>query len=409
MKKKLALTPLIFCYESYRDELSLIIQKQRQLNIIQSFAEQWKNWNCSVAWNMCFGRFDPNCEPHITLLLQQSDHSTNLCLIEVFKIKPEQQPGTQQYYDSELGWLRGRRFPDDPILKHLPSVLETEQDIEVLRYRPFKRCTFSSYSHQFSDRIFGKQFADNRGAQIFSESQRLWNSSCEGHLDFEVAESICWNIKTQTLWQHAIDGKPLVKQLFSNHGVSLASRIGRAVATLNQSGIQPAHRFDGEKQMQRSSKYAQELARRLPDLSQSLTNLLQTLHVLHSQHSDKSNFKPLHGAPHAHQWLDCGDHLGLVDFDRICIGDPELDAATFIAEMDFENRKTVPVDELNGTFLDAYQQTAGKLNLPLLQAYRSHKRLAKALKAARSLRINGDVKARQHLGYAHQALKDLSL
>ncbi len=399
--------PSTSCYELHRDKFRLILQNAWRVNTIQMYAEHWVEWDPTVEWNKCYGRFDPGCEPHITLLLQQSDCSLHMCLIEIFKHKPDQQPGTLQYYDKELGWLRGKRFPDDPILKHLPSVLETEQEIEVLRYRPYKRCTFSSYSSHFSNRIFGKHFADNRGAQIFSESQRLWNAACEGRLGFKVAQSICWNIKNQTLWQHAIDGKPLVKQLFSDNGIIIAADIGQAAASITISGIQPAMHFDGKAQMQRSTKYAHELSTRLPDLSQTLSDLLQSLRLLHACSPDASNHKPLYGAQHAHQWLDCGDHLGLVDFDRICCGDPELDAATFIAEMDFEDRKSVPVDELNGTFLDAYQHTAGKLNLQLLQAYRSHKRLAKALKAARSIRMYGERMARQYLFYAQQALRDI--
>jgi thiamine kinase-like enzyme len=173
---------------------------------------------------------------------------------------------------------------------------------------------------------------------------------------------------------------------------------------MTKSKLQPALHFDGQAQMRRSKKYAQELAKRMPDLSDSLNDLLESLALQHAQQSKEAKLKPLHGAPHAHQWLDCGDTLGLVDFDRTCLGEPELDATTFIAEMDFEDRQTVPVDELNHAFLEAYQQTAGKLDTDLLKAYRSHKRLAKALKAARFLRVNGDTKARKHLNFAHRAL-----
>ena len=96
--------------------------------------------------------------------------------------------------------------------------------------------------------------------------------------------------------------------------------------------------------------------------------------------------------------------MGLVDFDRICFGDPELDAATFIAEMDFEDHQAVPVEEINGLFLEAYQSVAGPLDNDLLQAYRAHKRLAKALKAARALRVDGDLKAMRHIDFACRAL-----
>jgi hypothetical protein len=292
-------------------------------------------------------------------------------------------------------------------LKHLAEVLNTGNNIEILRYRPSKRCTFSVYSEPLAGKIFGKQFIDNRGAQIFAESQRLWNAACEERLNFTVAKPIRWDLKTQTLWHHAIEGQSLVEQLFSIDGIDIAARIGLAAAGMTRSGITPVLQFDGNSQLLRTTKYANELVVRVPDLSNDLKKILHRLHVIHARSATEP--KPLHGAPHAHQWLNCGDRLGLVDFDRTCMGEPELDAATFIAEMDFEDREKVPVEELNGTFLDAYQYIAGKLDKQLLAAYRSHKRLAKALKAVRSLRVNGDKKARKHLAYADQALRGVQV
>jgi hypothetical protein len=98
-------------FKLHQDKLLLILQNDWRSKIIQIFAEHWHEWNASTLWNKCYGRFDPDCEPYMTMLLQQSDCSFHMCLIEVFKLKPELKSGTLQYYDNELGWLRGRRFP----------------------------------------------------------------------------------------------------------------------------------------------------------------------------------------------------------------------------------------------------------------------------------------------------------
>lgn len=395
------------CYEQFRDKLHLVSQTEWQHRVIETFSETCPEWDVSTVWKNCYGRFDPDSEPYISLLLQQPDCSQNMCLIEVFSQKPELQNDIQEYRDSQLGWLRGRHFPNDPKLVHLTSVLDSEQGVEILRYRPTKRCTFSVYSEQTASKIFGKQFVDNRGAQIYAESQRLWNAACEDRLNFRVAKPIRWDIKTQTLWHHAIEGQALVEKLFSTDGVNIVARMGTAAGGMTKSGIKPVLCFDGQDQLRRTTKYANELVHRVPGLSSDLYNIFQIIRLLHARHTTK--LRPLHGAPHAHQWLECGDCLGLVDFDRTCMGEPELDAATFIAEMDFEDREKVPVDELNATFLDAYQDIAVKLDQCLLAAYRCHKRLAKALKAARSLRVNGDQKARKHVAFANQSLRDVLL
>jgi len=48
-----------------------------------------------------------------------------------------------------------------------------------------------------------------------------------------------------------------------------------------------------------------------------------------------------------HQWLVDGDgRLGLVDFDRYALGEPELDIATFLVELETESPRAVPMAEL---------------------------------------------------------------
>ncbi len=396
-------------YDQYRQQLVLVSSDQWKYRIIDYLSIRWPEWNQTSVWKTCWSRFDPNShdQPYLSLQLQEKGCSRHICLIEISLQEPANDGGLVLINDDVLGWIKIRRFPNDPVLSALPAVFsEYKDDFEVLRYRPYKRCTFRYQTTGSASPVFGKMFADQRGQTIHHESLALWKAANTGQLKFQVAKPMNWDAHTNTVWQTAIHGKPLVDQLFSSDGEVVAKRIGKAAASLTTSQLKPMLYFDGQAQMQRTQKYANELTQRLPVLTDSLSNLLHSLKHIHAKHSDHSRLKPIHGAPHAHQWLDCGEQLGLVDFDRFCLGDPELDAATFIGEMDFEDRKIVPVDELNAVFLDAYQSIAGKLDSELFQAYRSHKRLAKALKAARSIRTNGARKAQRHLAFAHQALKE---
>jgi hypothetical protein len=399
-------------YDRYQQRLHKVSSEQWKATIIKYLIISWPEWKQLGVWKTIWSRFDPDSHdrPYLSLLLQQESCSWHMCLIEISLDEPVNDSGLVLLNDDVLGWIKIRRFPEDPVLTTLPAVISQCQDnIEILRYRPYKRCTFRYQEPDSQLPVFGKLFADQRGQNIHIQSQSLWQASDAGQLTFQVATPISWDSATNTVWQAAIQGDPLVDQLFSATGAETAKRIGLAAASLPTSQLKPVVSFGGVEQMQRSLKYAKELARRLPDQRDSLTALMHQLHRIHADHHSFSRLKPIHGAPHAHQWLECGDQLGLVDFDRYCLGDPELDAATFIGEMDFEDRATVPVDELNAVFLDAYQSVAGKLDARLLQAYRSHKRLAKALKAARSIRSNGEHKAKRHLAFAHQALKETSL
>lgn len=73
--------------------------------------------------------------------------------------------------------------------------------------------------------------------------------------------------------------------------------------------------------------------------------------------------------------------LVLVGFDGFSMGDAELAAATFVAELDFERRTEA------SQFLDGYESVNGPLDA------RAHKRLAKTLHPTRSLRLDAGDRA----------------
>ena len=85
-------------------------------------------------------------------------------------------------------------------------------------------------------------------------------------------------------------------------------------------------------------------------------------------------------------------------------GEPELDVATFLAEMDFEDGAQVPVAAINGAFQAGYEAVAGPLNPQLLNAYRAHKRLSKALRNAYAVRSDNDLRVERALEQALAAV-----
>ena len=67
---------------------------------------------------------------------------------------------------------------------------------------------------------------------------------------------------------------------------------------------------------------------------------------------------PVHGAPDMHQWL-IDDHLqlGLVDFDGFALGEIELDIATLLVELDYEDELTAPFASIKDAVVDGYRST----------------------------------------------------
>ena len=354
------------------------------------------------AWRRTFGRIELDREQYATMVLERGGDRPALVRVEVFDRRPGAAcDGDSVVRAAGLGWLRIVPFPHDPVLTTLPAVVATAERAAVVRYRPFRRCTLRVKER--GGTRFAKVFGDRRGERIHAAGRALWAASRRGELPFALPRPGTWSPRTRTVWQWEAAGEPAIEDLYGPRGPQVAASMGAAAAALTRSRLVLPTSYDATTQLADSTRKVGELIRLVPRLGPAATRLLDELRALQAG-ARGSAPRPIHGAPHAHQWLICGDRLGLVDFDRVALGDPERDAATFMAELDFEDRTTVGVEELNRAFLAGYEEVAGALDPALLRAYRAHKRLAKALRTARALRPDGDERAERHLGRAAECV-----
>ncbi|MEZ4861138.1 MAG: phosphotransferase [Caldilineaceae bacterium] len=394
-------------YDHYRNLLATLASDTIPLDVLAEVGQRYGWWQPQRVWQRTYGRFQLGDEPLVTLIYETLDLPQQLCVINLYTAFPNAFALCQAVaHHDPLGWFCVTRFPYDPLLPTLPTALALPGQPKVLRYRPGKRCTIRFVGGSADapndgpiPARFAKVFSDDRGAAIYRESQALWAASQAGVLDFAVARPISWQEGLQTLWQGAVPGAPVVDRLLSAEGPALAERLGRAAASLTHADLQPQQRTDGRKQQKRSTKYVERLCTFFPTLTPALEWLLDRLTAVHTE-SDPTRLRPIHGAPHPHQWLNDGTRLGLVDFDGFALGDPELDVATFMAEMDFEDWESAPVAAINARFQAGYEAVAGPLDERLLNAYRTHKRLSKALRNAYAVRADNDMRVERAVGQA---------
>ena len=391
-------------YDAYREMLAALAVDEPLLAAIDTVGVQHGWWSTGRRWRRTYGRFHLGKLPLVTLLFETIDAPQEICTIDLFREKPDRLLDGQAVVPFSValptaGWLRLTRFPNDPQLPTLPALLTQPGDVNVLRYRPNKRCTMRFTQPESGEITFAKLFADARGEAIHQEGVALWRAFEAGELDVAVARPLRWDGEVNTLWQETVAGKPIVARLLSAEGPTLAERVGRAAASITHTTLRPQKVTSGKTQLKRSIKYARRLGTFMPALAPAIDLILEKLTVAHAE-IDVTRFRPIHGAPHAHQWLDDGARLGLVDFDGFALGDPELDAATFITEMDFEDWMKVPVAQINRRFLSAYETVAGPLDQRLLAAYCAHKRLSKALRNAYAVRTDNDMRVERALGRA---------
>jgi hypothetical protein len=270
----------------------------------------------------------------------------------------------------------------DPALPALPDLRARHRGLRPVRYRPGKRCTLKLEGPR---PLFVKCVADDRGRAINEDARLLDQAQRAGLLGFSVARPGGWLPGLKLIAQYQVAGSPVVPRLWSD--TALAGKLGAANASLIAAPLRPMARFTYADQMRRTAKYARRLEKRVGGVAGLLGELMMRLGNVEPGHADR----PIHGAPHAHQWLEADGKIALVDFDRFSLGDPELDVATFVAEADFEDAPGA----LAGA--DAYLGAFGArwpLNADLVRAYRIHKHVAKALRVSSAIRP--DAAARAH-------------
>ncbi len=362
-------------------------------------------WPADLTWQRIYGRYYPQTNNYITMLYRADCDGRHLCSVNFFAHCPNGDNDAQVLVlDETLGWLGLRAFPDDEVLSTLGDLLRQYPDMDVVRYRPGRRCTLQTADKQ----RYAKVFADQKGAVIHSQSIALWHAAEAGALQFEVARPLCWDVATRALWQHTIRGLAVKPELFDSRALHTATQMGGACASITQASLQPDEVFDYAVQTRRTGRYLKTLGLQLPDRKPQLARLQRRL-IEAGLATSPARLRPIHGAPHMHQWLRTPNNgIGLVDFDRFAMGEPELDVATFIAEMDYENETAVPVAAINRNFVRAYEKVAGPLRPERVQLYRAHKHIAKAVKAATALRADNKQRAIKRLQRANELLEEVT-
>jgi hypothetical protein len=262
--------------------------------------------------------------------------------------------------EERLAVLEGVRLvaadvADDPALPGLRAVLAA--GAEIVRYHPRRRCTVRDGER------FGKVGA---GGELLAKQQLLWAHRHE--LGFAVAEPLGYDEATRTLWLGAVPGGPVPLD------AALAERMGAALATLARSRLRPPPRAPAR-------DAARELIRRVPALRARVEALATGVRP--------GPPRPVHGAPHPPQWLMSGDGLGLIDFDKLALGDPEADVAAFM--------EAAAAEDGGEAVAAAFAAGYGPLDRDRLAAYRTERRVLKALRAASALRPDGDERAARRL------------
>ncbi len=360
-------------------------------------AARWLPDGCEQSeWRRLYARFHPDRAPFAMLVLGRSGGGRQIVRMDAFEERPAPRSAREVVVETGAGWLRVGAFPSDPALRSLAALLARDQAHTVVRYRPYRRCTVRFDGDGVR---YAKVFADRRAERIHAGGVDLWTAAERGELAFAVPRPDRYERRTRTVWQSSVSGQPARFGLSRPGGMDLARRMGLALASLGAARLSPSAVLPAPSLVPRTARLAAELVRRVPELEPDVGRLLGWLHRELAK-ARRRPLGPVHGSPHPGHWLYEGLGVGLVDFDGMALGHPELDAASFLAGLEFENRPLLPAERLGAAFLAGYEAGGRSLDPQLMSTYRTYRRLAKALRVACSLRPDGDWRAKRHVGRA---------
>jgi hypothetical protein len=348
------------------------------------------------GWRRVFGRLQPPGSPWAVLAYEGVPGPT----LRVLLHEPDAGP-PRAVPAGPLGLIEIASCESDPALPGLPAVLAGLADPEVVRYRPGNRCTVRGVAG--GDR-FVKVMS---GTDDQVDARELWDAARSGALSFAPPEPHGWDERTRSSWYGVVPGGPIASGLLGPDGAAVARRIGAALGELAVAPLHPVSTCGPADQLARTGRALDRAAAAAPGLASRLEAAGAALDRVHGRLADRP-LVPVHGAPHMHQWLvDGSGRLGLVDFDRYARGEPELDIATFLVELETESPRAVPMAELAAAVVDGFRSTGGELDPGRLALHTVHKRLAKVARTAAALRPDAEARATRHLDRLTPALTAL--
>lgn len=347
----------------------------------------------AVFWHREYARHHPGQDPWAVCLYEASDG-------RLIRVEALRSPQVDSVEHATLGPLRFAVFPDDPALKGLSDVLSRLERAQVVRYRPGKRCTlrgFVSGAERFVKVVAG-------GERLYRDAITLWKGHLEGALSTAVAEPHAWEHATQSFWQGVVPGRSIVAELCGPKGDRFARRLGNALGELASSGLKPGSSHDATEQLARTCRAIERSILAVPALRARLEAVRDELARRHAT-LPACRLVPIHGAPHMHQWLVDEGRLGLVDFDRFALGEPEFDLSTFVAELDTETALSGPVEAIESAMAEGYSARGIEIDAARARLYRTHKRLSKVMRTAWAVRTDAAQRAERHLRSAESLLE----
>jgi Ser/Thr protein kinase RdoA (MazF antagonist) len=243
------------------------------------------------------------------------------------------------------------------------STCRPRPEVQVVRYRPHLRCVLryllGSREGQGSEDVIGKAYREgSKAARAWHAQNALYAQTVEGVIIPRPIRLISeWNLVLMAF----VPGTPMKQVLDAGTTVhrlaeEATRRIAVALAALHRVNYQGEETRTLDNQLHLFRDRAADLHVVAPLLAKEVDALLDRIGTL-AERSNVDALSCIHGECKASQFLMDHDQVVMVDFDRVCLGDPALDVGNFMASL---HKEAVQGQEyardLASQFLTEYQE-----------------------------------------------------
>ena len=340
--------------------------------------------------------------PYAELVVALGHRPQDAVSVECWVSRPDTTEAPYVARAGRVGWVAVAPLTDDPVAATAAGL--GGREVTLLRYHAGSRATVRVVAPIDLPRIgaaYAKVFSDHRGAARQVLAEQLHTATTDGGLALRLPRPAGYDAARFVLWQHEVTGVPATLLLTGPASPALGARLGAALAGLHGSGLDPSRRLTAAGLLVRAERYAAEASRLVPGLGGRIMRLLDSVGA--DSVLEGGRQVPVHGSPDPAQWLVDGDaDPGLLDFDRFAWAAPEHDLACFLVEVEALGRGLYSA-AVTERFLAGYEAASGPVDPAALRRHCTLRRLGKVVRAARSLRVDGDVRTGRVLAAAERA------
>jgi Phosphotransferase enzyme family len=239
------------------------------------------------------------------------------------------------------------QWPHDPSLPQLPALMAPgsadpwwsgqASRVQLLRYTPEMRASLR-YTDERDPKapkhLYAKTFAGAQGEAIDRRIRHFWALSGQQADAPQVAEPLGYDAATRTVWQAAVDGRPLADLIAQPGDADGVPGLVAALAAVHQAPVSLA-----EGQSRGLEHWLAELPRRVNKVARAAPELAPAVNAAVGPLLKAGQALPpfattlIHGDCHPDQFLVAGDRIVMFDFDEFSVGDPMEDLGAFLVKL----------------------------------------------------------------------------